>query len=206
MATPNDERPDRRVREKLGRRRLPREVSFEPGGSISAGWPTCKSREDGLHAAGRRLRCLNSKTTRLPWQPSASQLRFSVIQAKDSSAMFRTLRARTIVNACQEYEETSASATAKLERKEEGLKLAHPPRSETGANLLEIHKGCLLKFSASRQEKTSHCNRNGASSNFDFGDVFADKFRGDVKPAWAMHLDTLFDDYGLATLREAMLN
>jgi hypothetical protein len=112
--------------------------------------------------------------------------------------------ARTIDNACQEYEEMSASATAKLERKEERLELAHPPQSETGANLLEIHKGCLLKLSASRQEKTSHCNRNGAPSNLDFGDVFAGEFCGDVKTAGTQHLDALFDDNGSAALCAAV--
>lgn len=64
-------------------------------------------------------------------QSSVSQLRLSVIQAKDLSATRSHVACGNIVNVCQEYEETARSAMAKLERKEKRLKLAHPPASES---------------------------------------------------------------------------
>jgi len=83
----------------------------------------------------------------------------------------------SIVNACQEYEELGGLATAKLKRKEERLELAHPPVSETGANSLTIHAGWLLKSGASRQEKASRCNGNGAATDEYLGDFVVDQFR-----------------------------
>jgi hypothetical protein len=64
-------------------------------------------------------------------QSSFSQLKLSVIQAKDSSSMMSHVARESIVNACQEYEELSGLATAKQERKAQRLDLAHPPVSET---------------------------------------------------------------------------
>jgi hypothetical protein len=83
----------------------------------------------------------------------------------------------SIVNACQEYEELGSLATAKLKRKEEGLELAHPPASETCANSLAIHAAWLLKSRASRQEKASRCNGNGATTNEHLGDFVVDELR-----------------------------
>jgi hypothetical protein len=64
-------------------------------------------------------------------QSSVSQLRLSVIQAKDSSLMLSYVACESIINACQEYEEFGDLATAKQERKAQRLDLAHPPMSET---------------------------------------------------------------------------
>ena len=110
-------------------------------------------------------------------QSSFSQLKLSVIQAKDSSSMLSDIACESIVNACQEYEELGGLATAKLKRKEERLELAHPPVSETGANSLTIHAGWLLKSGASRQEKASRCNGNGAATDEYLGDFVVDQFR-----------------------------
>jgi hypothetical protein len=64
-------------------------------------------------------------------QSSVSQLRLSVVQAKDSSSRSSYVACENIVNACQEYEELSGLATAKLRRKRERLDLAHPPACGT---------------------------------------------------------------------------
>ena len=72
-------------------------------------------------------------------QSSVSQLRLSVVQAKELIDDALHVVRESIVNACQEYEELGGLATAKLKRKEEGLELAHPPESGTCANSLAIH-------------------------------------------------------------------
>jgi hypothetical protein len=72
------------------------------------------------------------------------------------------------VNAFQQYEWLARLATAKLERRWPILELAHPPQCDNGANSLGIHEACLLKLSASRQEKTSACNRNCAAADEHF--------------------------------------
>lgn len=73
-----------------------------------------------------------------------------------------------VINACQEYEELPELATANLGRRCTKLELAHPPQFENGANSLEIHNSRLLKSGASRQEKASVCNGNGAAANEHF--------------------------------------
>jgi hypothetical protein len=72
------------------------------------------------------------------------------------------------VNAFQQYEWLARLATAKLQRRCPILELAHPPLYDNGANSLGIHEARLLKLSASRQEKTSACNRNCAATDEHF--------------------------------------
>jgi hypothetical protein len=72
------------------------------------------------------------------------------------------------------------------------------------ANSLEIHVGVLLKSGASRQEKASHCNRNGAATDEHFGDDAVFECCADVNAAGTKHLDSLLDDDGLSTGDETM--
>ena len=102
-------------------------------------------------------------------QSSFSQLKLSVIQAKELISDEPHVACNIVVNACQEYEELSGLATAKLERKEDGLDAcASTDASKACANSLKIHIWPLLKSRASRQEKASACNRNGAASDEHF--------------------------------------
>ena len=89
------------------------------------------------------------------------------------------------VNAFQQYEWLARLATANLERRWPILELAHPPLCDNGANSLGIHEARLLKLSASRQEKTSACNRNCAAADEHFCNaVIFDRGTG-VNPAGA---------------------
>jgi hypothetical protein len=54
-------------------------------------------------------------------QSSVSQLKLSVVQAKELIDDDHRTLCESIVNACQEYEELVGLATAKLKRKGEGL-------------------------------------------------------------------------------------
>src|SRR5690349_15578523 len=112
--------------------------------------------------------------------------------------MLSDIACESIVNACQEYEELGGLATAKQGRKAERLDLAHPPMSETRANSLAIHTAHLLKSRASRQEKASGCNTNGAPANEHFDHLIAFELCRDVETAGAEHFDSLFDDDVLA--------
>ncbi len=85
-----------------------------------------------------------------------------------SSPTTRHVACNVVVNAFQQYEWLAGLATAKLERRSQILTLAHPPTTENGANLLEIHDTRLLKSGASRQEKASACNRNCAATDEHF--------------------------------------
>ena len=97
-------------------------------------------------------------------------------------------------------------ATANLGRRCTKLELAHPPQIESGANSLEIHNPRLLKSRASRQEKSSVCNGNGATSNEHFRDVAVFERRAGVNAAGSAHLNSLLDDDGLAAGSESMTN
>jgi len=76
--------------------------------------------------------------------------------------------ATVLVNASQQYEDRTTFAMTKMRRKPFGLGIAHPPRPYKGAQTLTIREGALLKSSASRNEKTSCCNRNGAAADEHF--------------------------------------
>ena len=70
--------------------------------------------------------------------------------------------------------------------------------------LLEICDGGLLKSGASRQEKASVCNRNGATGDEHIGDTFVLEGCLDGDAAGAEDLDALLDDDGLVALRKGV--
>ena len=114
------------------RRRLPREGPVRHRGSACRECGECGNPEMSGPAldcvCGQRW-CVSGVAT--VQQSSVSQLRLSVIQAKDSSPMGSYVACENIVNACQEYEELSGLATAKLGRKGKIFDLAHPPARGT---------------------------------------------------------------------------
>jgi hypothetical protein len=69
--------------------------------------------------------------------------------------------------------------------------------SSKSACLLAFRDVPLLKSSASRQEKASGCNRNGATTNVHIANAVVHQGGLDVNAAGAEHLDTLFEDDGL---------
>jgi len=118
--------PNRGVRER------PNAISRLPRGSGRQNSFCCGYRKDRCWRNWHRPQCV-CRQRGCAWgvatagQSSFSQLRLSVIQAKDSSPMGSYVACENIVNACQEYEELGSLATAKLGRKGEILDLAHPP-------------------------------------------------------------------------------
>jgi hypothetical protein len=118
-----------------------------------------------------------------------------------SSPTTRHIACNVVVNAFQQYERLVNLATAKLERRWPKFWLAHPPPGENGANSLEIHDRCLLKSSASRQEKASACNRNCAATDEHFRHYVVFDRCTDVNAAGSQHLNSLLDDNGLTACR-----
>ena len=59
---------------------------------------------------------------------------------------------------------------------------------------MTIHDALLLKSGASRQEKASGCNRNGASTDEHFCDDAVFDCGADMDAAGAKHLDSLLHD------------
>src|SRR5580704_6034503 len=72
--------------------------------------------------------------------------------------------------------------------------------------MLVIEDAALLKSGASRQEKASACNGNGAASDEHICDDAVGELGLHVDAAGTKHLDTLFDDDWLAARSEAMLH
>ena len=62
----------------------------------------------------------------------------------------------------------------------------------------------LLKSSASRQEKASACNRNGAATDEHFCDGVVFHRCTDVYAAGTEHLNSLFEDDGLTACSKTM--
>jgi hypothetical protein len=139
-------------------------------------------------------------------QSSFSQLKLSENRRKQSSPTTRHIACNVVVNAFQQYEWFAGFATAKFERRWLILELAHPPLQGNGANSLAIHKAHLLKSGASRQEKASACNRNGAATDKHFCHDVVFKCCTDVDATWAKHLDSLLDDDWLPAGCKAMTN
>jgi len=69
--------------------------------------------------------------------------------------------------------------------------------SSKSACLLAFRNVSLLKLSASRQEKASGCNRNGATTHAHIANTVAQQRGLNVNAAGPEHLDTLFEDDGL---------
>jgi len=59
---------------------------------------------------------------------------------------------------------------------------------------LRIHDALLLKSGASRQEKASACNRNGATADEHFCHAVVFEGRADMDATGAKHLDSLLED------------
>jgi hypothetical protein len=72
------------------------------------------------------------------------------------------------------------------------------------ASLLMIRDAALLKSRASRQEKLSGCNGNGATADVHIPNVAVLQSRPDVNAAWTKHLDALFEDDRLTACRQRM--
>ena len=72
--------------------------------------------------------------------------------------------------------------------------------------MLGMDDGTLLKSGASRQEKASACNGNGAASDEHICDDAVGELGLHVDAAGTKHLDALFDDDGLAGCSETMLH
>jgi len=125
-------------------------------------------------------------------------------ESKFSSRTTRHVACNVVVNAFQQYEWLASLATAKLKRKRVRLEVAHPPLCENGADSLEIHEACLLKSRALRQEKASACNENCAATDEHFCHDVVFDCCADVNAAWTEYLNSLFDDYRLAALDDAV--
>jgi hypothetical protein len=93
---------------------------------------------------------------------------------------------------------------AKFGRRRRILELAHPPPALKGAYSLTIHNVLLLKSGASRQEKTSTCNRNGASTDEHFCDDIVFDCGAHMDATGTKHLDSLLQDDLLSVRDEAV--
>ena len=72
--------------------------------------------------------------------------------------------------------------------------------------MLVIDEAVLLKSGASRQEKASACNGNGAASDEHICDDAVGELGLHVDAAGTKHLDALLDDDWLAACSESMLH
>ena len=186
------------------RRRLPR-------GSTSARDPSAAST---VGADARRLAptILRVQTARLRWgvatagQSSFSQLKLSENRRKHSSPTTPHLSCNVVVNAFQQYEWLAGLAMAKFERRCLIIRACTSTVAWNSACSLEICNVRLLKSGASRQEKTSACNRNGAAADEHFRDSVVLERCADVNATGTQHLDSLLDDDRLFARREAVTN
>ena len=107
------------AREALGRRRLPRGL-LERKRSVCCDAVGAEPEEAASPSAALQTAMVALRGARDCAAVERLSTQIVRKQAKDfsSQTMRRTLRANIVVNACQEYEEMAASATAKLERKE----------------------------------------------------------------------------------------
>jgi hypothetical protein len=148
------------------------------------------------HCVCEQRRCAWGVATAV--QSNFSQLKLSVIQAK----AFRLQRAMQLL-AGRRQRFPTVRMVVELGNSEEVAKSANNRAcTSTGCCkrlwTLTISKVVLLKSGASRQEKASACNRNGAPSNEHFCDGVVLHGCADVNPAGTKHLDSLLDDDGLA--------
>ncbi len=148
---------------------------------------------------------LRVQTARLRWgvatagQSSFSQLKLSENRRKHSSPTTLHVACNVAVNAFQQYEWFAGLATAKFERRCLIIRACTSTAAWNCACSLGICNTPLLKSSASRQEKTSACNRNGAPTYEHFCDDVVLERGADVNTTWTQHLDSLLDDDRLFT-------
>ena len=123
---------------------------------------------------------------------------------KNSPMTTRHVACKVIVDACQEYEELPRLASGESRAKTANIRACSSTVFCKGASLLEIDVTALLKSSASRQEKASRCNGNGASSYKHFRHFVACDLCGDVNATRPTHLDSLLDHHLLSACGQAM--
>ena len=119
---------------------------------------------------------------------------------KISPMTTRHVACKVIVDACQEYEELACLASGESMAKIANIRACSSTVFCKGASLLKIEVTVLLKSSASRQEKASHCNGNGAASNKHFRHCVACDLCRDVNTTRPEHLNSLLD-HDLLTAR-----
>lgn len=78
--------------------------------------------------------------------------------------------------------------------------------SSKSACLLAFRNVSLLKSSASRQEKASACNRNGATTYAHITNAIVKQRGLNINSTGAEHFDALFEDDGLAAGGQRMAN
>ena len=118
----------------------------------------------------------------------------------------RHIARNVVVNAFQQYEWFAGLAMAKFERRCLIIRACTSTVAWNSACSLEICNVRLLKSGASRQEKTSACNRNGAAADEHFRDSVVLERCADVNATGTQHLDSLLDDDRLFARREAVTN
>jgi hypothetical protein len=156
----------RGAREAVYRRRLPR-------GSKSARYRSAANTVRAMpeELASNLTACADSE---LRWgvatarQSSFSQLKLSENRRKHSSPTTPHIARNVVVNAFQQYEWFAGLAMAKLWRRCSDIRACTSTAAWNSTCSLTFHDACLLKSSASRQEKTSACNRNGAAADEHF--------------------------------------
>jgi hypothetical protein len=124
----------------------------------------------------------------------------------NSSPTTAHLACNVVVNAFQQYERFAGLATAKFERRCLINRACASTDVWNCACSLKIYDTPLLKSSASRQEKASACNRNGAPPYEHFCDDVVLERGADVNATRTRHLDSLLDDDLLFARREAVTN
>jgi hypothetical protein len=124
----------------------------------------------------------------------------------NSSPTTSHLACNVAVNAFQQYERFAGLATAKFERRCLIIRACTSTDVWNCACSLKIYDTPLLKSSASRQEKASACNRNGAAPNEHFCDDVLLECCADMNTTRTQHLDSLLDHNRLFTRYETMTN